>query len=440
MRDDVVRLFEYINKEGISAVDKVLSKEVVWGAIFPGKRYDDAFMRQVMYFLLRAIEDYLVFSSISANRVVYQHMLTSIYRQRKLEKSYRQSQRMSGEYLEQLPLRNSFYLQHRFQVEHEEYNYQIGISQNALVNLQESSDAFETWFLSEKLKLSCEMQAHQAIYQKVVYRDDLLESVLDYASRRNFLESPAVAVFYYANMAVRNPEEEMYFDALERLILDESKHFTAPECRQLYLVALNYCIQKVNQQRQDFARRAFDLYVRGLNTGILLENNLVSRYTFGNAVGAALRIKEFRWAEQFVQDYAHYLDERERKSIVNFNMARVYYATSDYTRAQKLLMQFEYNDLLLNIIAKTMLLKIYFEQSEFDAFESLLESLRIYLQRKEALDNNRKQAFKNMISLMKKLLKMSPISRVQRDKLRELVTSTQPLMERDWLLQQLEVR
>jgi Lon protease-like protein len=103
-------------------------------------------------------------------------------------------------------------------------------------------------------------------------------------------------------------------------------------------------------------------------------------------------------------------------------------------------MQFEYNDLLLNIIAKTMLLKIYFEQSEFDAFESLLESLRIYLQRKEALDNNRKQAFKNMISLMKKLLKMSPISRVQRDKLRELVTSTQPLMERDWLLQQLEVR
>ncbi|MCY7330730.1 MAG: hypothetical protein LH618_19415, partial [Saprospiraceae bacterium] len=115
----------------------------------------------------------------------------------------------------------------------------------------------------------------------------------------------------------------------------------------------------------------------------------------------------------------------------------VYFEKGDYNKAQQLLTQFEYDDMLLNIIAKTMLLKIYHEQDEQDAFESLLESMRIYLQRKEALDPARKMAYKNMISLMKKLMHLNPYSKVQKDKLRELVGATNPLMERDWLLRQL---
>jgi Lon protease-like protein len=94
----------------------------------------------------------------------------------------------------------------------------------------------------------------------------------------------------------------------------------------------------------------------------------------------------------------------------------------------------------LNIIAKTMLLKIYYEQSELDAFESLLESMRIYLQRKEALNPAYKTAFKNMISLMKRLLNMNPYSKAQKAKLRELIVATNPLMERDWLLKQVDGR
>ncbi|MEO6037189.1 MAG: hypothetical protein ABIQ93_02170, partial [Saprospiraceae bacterium] len=123
--------------------------------------------------------------------------------------------------------------------------------------------------------------------------------------------------------------------------------------------------------------------------------------------------------------------------IVNFNLSRIYFERGNYDQAQELLTQFEYDDMLLNIIAKTMLLKIYYEQDEPDAFESLLESMRIYLQRKEALDPARKLAYKNMISLMKKLMHLNPYSKVQKEKLRELTNNTNPLMERDWLLRQL---
>jgi tetratricopeptide (TPR) repeat protein len=214
--------------------------------------------------------------------------------------------------------------------------------------------------------------------------------------------------------------------------------FQHSEIRTLYLAALNYCVSKINQGRQDFARRAFALYRKGLETHILLEKDTVSRYTFGNAVGAALRNQEYAWAEKFIGDFQHHLDEKERNSIVNFNLSRVYFERGDYDKAQSLLTQFEYDDMLFNIIAKTMLLKIYHEQEELDAFESLLESMRTYLQRKEALDPARKAAYKNMISLMKKLLHLNIFSKVQREKFHELVTKTNPLAEREWLLKQIE--
>ena len=435
-RQDVVRLFDHLVKS-LTLPERRLDKEQVWSAIFPNQAYDDAFMRQVMYFLLKALEEYLVFIDHTSDRVRYQITLARIYRQRKLEKSYKQAYRLASDHLDNQPLRNDYYLLHKFFLEQEEYEYKMSITQNASVNLQETADALEKWFLGERLKVSKDMLAHHRIYQTITYDHGLLDQVLTYTEERKLLEEPAIAVKYYTYMALTHPNEEVYFDRLENLIHHEMDHFHHSETRTLYLAALNYCTAKVNQGVLDYCRRALKFYRSGLDKEILLENKIITRYTFGNAVAFAIKIGEFDWAEQFIERFQIFLEEKQRNSIVNFNLSRVYFEKGDYNQAQQLLTQFEYDDMLLNIIAKTMLLKIYYEQDELDAFESLLESMRIYLQRKEALDPTRKAAYKNMISLMKKLMHLNPYSKVQKEKLLELVHASNPLMERDWLLRQL---
>ncbi len=435
-RQDVVRLFDYLIKV-LTAPDYEVEKEQAWLAIFPAQAYDDAYMRQVMYFLLKALEEYLVFTDQASDRVRYQITLSRIYRQRKLEKSYKQAYRLASDNLNNQPLRNDYYLLHKFFLEQEEYEYKMSITQNASVNLQETADALEKWFLGERLKVSKDMFAHHRIYQTINYDHGLLDQVLAYTKERNLLDEPAIAVNYYTYMAFTHPNEEVYFDRLENLIHHEMEHFHHSETRTLYLAALNYCTAKVNQGNVDYCRRALKLYRSGMDKEILLENNIITRYTFGNAVAFAVKIGEFDWAEQFIERFQSFLEEKQRNSIVNFNLSRVYFEKGDYNQAQQLLTQFEYDDMLLNIIAKTMLLKIYFEQDELDAFESLLESMRIYLQRKEALDPTRKLSYKNMLSLMKKLMHINPYSKAQKEKLRELVVAANPIMERDWLLRQL---
>ncbi len=435
-RQDVVKLFDYLTKN-LPLGDEYIEKARVWAGIFKGEPYDDAFIRQVMYFLLKALEEYLVFSEISKDKVQYQITMTRIYRQRKMDKSYRQALRIGKDLLESQPLRDNRYLRNRFMFE-QDYGQQANIIRNASANLQETSSALERWFFAEKLHIAYAMKAHQSVYKTAHYEEGILEEVLNHCRAQNLLEEPAIAVYYYAYMVIANPAEEKYYFQFEDLIQQSTHLFDPSEMRTLYVAAINYCVPKVNQGRQEFARRAFDLYRKGLEAGYLMENNQLSRYTFGNAVGAAIRNKEFAWAEQFIDNFQQYLHEKESNSIVNFNLSRLYFEKGDYGKAQQMLTQFEYDDMLLNIIAKTMLLKIYYERSDLDAFESLVESLRIYLQRKEALDPARKASYKNLVSLMKKLLHLNMYSRSQKEKFRELVLATNPLSERDWFLKQLD--
>jgi len=435
-RQDVIKLFEFLVKS-LPNADEGTEKERAWKSVFPSQPYDDAFLRQVMYFLLKAIEEYLVFVDVAKDRVQYQLALSRIYRERKLEKSYKQAYRIGRESLEGQPLRDNYYLRNQFLFE-QDYSQLTNVVQNASANLQETADSLEKWFLAEKIHIAYAMLAHRSVYKTASYDDGMLVDILKYCQEKSLLEEPAIAVYYYAYMITTNPDEEDYFDQFEHLIKSINIHFNPSEMRTLYVAALNYCVAKVNRGKSSFATRLFNLYRAGLEPGYLLENGLVSRYTFGNAVGAALRNKEFGWAEKFIEDFQHHLDEKERNSIVNFNQSRVYFEKGEYAQAQKLLMQFEYDDVHLNIIAKTMLLKIYFETDEFDAFESLLESLRTYLQRKAALDATRKASYKNMISLMKKLLQLNIFSRAQKESFRELVQQTNPLAERDWFMKQLD--
>ncbi|MEM1124462.1 MAG: hypothetical protein AAGJ18_28755, partial [Bacteroidota bacterium] len=81
-------------------------------------------------------------------------------------------------------------------------------------------------------------------------------------------------------------------------------------------------------------------------------------------------------------------------------------------------------------------LKIYYETDEFKVLESLLESMRAYIQRKKVI-GYQKALYKNMVRYTKKLLKVNPYSKAQKEKLRAEIEAAKPLTEKAWLLKQL---
>jgi len=435
-REDVIILFDYLMEEGRLDNAAELDKTVVFPLIFPDEEFDDAKMRQVMHFLLKSTEEFLTYQELTENEVQSHLALSKVYRKRKLNKLFKKNIRTLEKLQKKAPFRNRDYFDQEYLIQQENYAYLSAFKRISL-NLQEVSDTLDLTFLTDKLRQSVFMLSHQTVY-KNEYEIGLLDEVLAYVeSKQELLDIPAIAMYYFGYKALTNREEEHYFNQLKSQLIEKAHFFPHSEIRDIYLMAINYCIGRMNAGEAAFIREAFELYQIGYERKILIENEQVSRVTFLNSITIALRLGEFTWVEQFIENFQHYLEERYRESFVRFSLARLNFERKNYDEAMQLLVQVEFDDILFNLNARTMLLKMYYEQDEFDALDSLLGSTNTYLQRKKVMGYH-KSNYKNIIRFTKKLTRINPFEKTEREKLQQQIEEANPLTEKRWLLEQLQ--
>ncbi len=436
-RQDVSDLYEYLMAGQHLFSEKQLEKERVFQAVYPDKTYSDAEMRQVMHFLLKAVENFLVYNELLRDEVRAQTMLAKVYRQRKLPKQFQKTLDGGWATLRQQPHRNHQHFENEYLLQYEQFNHLSTLGRTVPLNLQELSDSNDISFIINKLQVGCIMLSHQKVF-KTNYTLGLLEPSLAYVDKHpTLLENPAIAIYYYTFKASTDSTKEEYFHALKERIKLHGDFFPLPEIRSIYLFAINYCIGKMNRGEFHYVREAFDLYKQGLSKDIFLENGQLSRFTFTNIVPIGLQLKEFDWVRSFIEKYQHFLDEKHRESFVQFSMAQLNFETKNYKEAMQLISRFDYDDILIMLVAKTMLLKMYYELDEFSALDSLIGSMKTYLQRKKVMGYH-KDNYKNIIQYTHKMLKMAHYDKEQIQKLKQEIEATNPLTERKWLLAQLD--
>lgn len=436
-REDVVALFDYLTAGNHLFSEKHLAKPKAFKAVCPDRTFRDAEMRQVIHFLFRCVEEFLVYRELRSDEVRTQAALAKVYRQRQLAKLFNRTMDAGRKIQAQQTTRNSQYYENEVILQYEEYSYLSGLGRNVPLNLQEVSDANDVAFLANKLRLGCIMLSHQAVFKTEYDMGVLPEVVQKIEKEKLHLDVPAVAIYYYGFKAISLPEEELFYQKLKEEILKNGDFFPKSETRVIFLMAINYCIQKTNAGKREYFREAFELYQTGMKKELFLENGVLSRFTFGNSISIALNLKEFGWVEKQIAENSAKLERKYRENFVRFYQARLHFERKEYDEAMLLLAQSEYDDILMNLHAKTMLVKMYYELDEDNALDSLLSSMRTYVQRKKVLGYH-KANYKNIISLTKKLFRVNPFDRGQIEKLREEVENTSPLTERKWLLEQLE--
>ena len=436
-RQDVRDLFEYLAKNIENDNEKALAKERIFKKLFPKEEYDDPRFRQTIHFLAKAVEDFLIYQEMTADEVRATTSLASVFRKRGLEKLFNKTIKNAKDLHEKSPFRNAGFQQHEFNIQLEEYAAKENKKRTAEMNLQELTNALDVTFIANKLKYSYLMQAHKTVY-KTDYDFGTLESILLYVRETPLMKIPAISIYYHGLMAQLKKEEEQHFENLKNEIFKNIQLFPQSEARDIYLMAINYLIGKINSGSATAYRELFELYKHGLQTNVFIESGIISRFTFMNIVNLGLKLNEYEWIESFIEKHKSNLSTAHRENIVHFCFANLAYTKKDYSKAMQLLNQAEFNDTLMNLNAKNMLVKMLYEENEFDTLESLLSSMRTYLTRKKVMGYH-KGFITNFIKLTQKLLKVQPYNKPQIAKLRTEIEQAKPMAstERDWLLTQL---
>jgi hypothetical protein len=436
-RSDVAQLYEYLSAPGRLEDDKGLEKERIFKKLYPKEAYNDAQMRQVIHFLRETLEKYFIFKKSEEDEILAQIYLTQSYRERKLSKLQERAMRDLIEQGQNLSFLNGETLEQLFLIEKEK-SIQLSDKMRAeTLNYQEMSDLAEMAFIARKLKLACLMLSHQRIYKKN-YDLGLLEPILAYLqSKPEVLKTPFINIYYHIYNLYRSPQEEGHFYEVKQNLISYDHAFSENEKLDLYSIAINYCISRMNTGQQIFTREAFELYRRGLELRVLVESHTLSHLNFRNIVAIGTTLKEFEWVSSFIEEYQDYLAPEYKENFVQFAEAKLAFEKRDYNQAQRLLIHFDIDDMLINLSAKSMLIRIYYEEGELTTLESLLESMRTYINRKKSIAYH-KLIYNNLIRFTKKLIRVPPRNKALKERLRKNIEDANPLPERKWLLEQLD--
>jgi hypothetical protein len=98
------------------------------------------------------------------------------------------------------------------------------------------------------------------------------------------------------------------------------------------------------------------------------------------------------------------------------------------------LQEADYKDLINNLIAKTLLLKIYYETDEFDALDAHLQSMQRFISRQRVIGYHRDN-YLNIIRFTRKLTQLKWSDAAEIMSFRNQIDSAAPLTEKDWFFE-----
>ncbi len=431
-RADVRALFQHLQK--CLASGKPPTREKAFAAVFPNRPYDGAQLRLTLHFLTELTRQYLTWNQLEREKGQRELLLAQALRQYGLEHLAQNVLQNAGTDLDKSERHGDPGVQERrFQIRAESLRQTPGGARTQDLNLQDLSDQLEKSFVLRKLKLTCELLSHQAVF-RADYNFGMLDAVLKQVhSDAQLSAAPEVSLYFHCCMALLHPTDATHFRNMKPLLLRVEEIFQPEECRDIMLLALNFCIRKLNDGDEAFAHEGLELYKNALEKGYLFEKGEISRFTFRNVVGMGLKIKAFDWVEQFIANYGERIAPAHRESMVSFNRARLEYSRRRYREAMLLLQKADYNDLLLNLAAKTLLLKIYYEADELRLLDALLDSMTIFLRRKKIIGYH-KQNYQNIVRYCQKLLTLNRLDAVAVQSLRQQIENEEHLTEREWFL------
>jgi hypothetical protein len=439
MRDDVVRLFDYFFEKKEAKRATVFEKEKVFQAIYPGEILDEKKFNYALSFLHQLAQNFLVINELPMEgEAAHQLRLAQSLRRRGLERHFDTALKKAEETLESQPVRNQEYYRLRHLLHTERYESGTRERRTASRSFQDMADAADVFYIATKLRHSCTAMMHKAVSETQL-RLELLDEALAQVERQGLAGVPAVGVWYYGYRALTEADMKPWFALLREAMQLHVGRFPKAEMRDVFTLAVNCCIRQINTQREPqeqafFLRSVFEIYKEGLDNEVFIENGVLSRFTYNNIANAGMGLKAFDWVEAFLTKYKESLEPKHRESAYLFNLASLYFRKPDYERALELLTRADFDDVLHNLDARRMLLRIYYDLGEVSVLDSLLDSFAIFLRRRKDVGYVR-QNYLNLIRLTKKLLQIPASDAAARLRLRKEIEETKGLAEREWLLQ-----
>ena len=434
-RPEMPRLLQYWRKNRAYPPDP----QQIFEAALPGK----PFRKQDYYLLLsrfhKLAEQFLAWQTFQHNDEAHFTYLLKALHQRQQQTIFLRTIKKARDLQKPQDNYTSDSLHYAYQLEREQYDFIDSHDRSKPTNLQAASNLLDAYYFAEKLKQACLAHTRSVINQETYCIGMIAAIEAELIKNPDLLAYPAVKIYHACYQAIVVTGEQRSFQLLRAYIKAYKEGFPRQEIRDLYLLAINYCIRALNFGDIAFAQEALNLYEESLEEGYLLEDGYLPESTFSNMVALALKLELYQWVEIFIHTHSDKLKPAFQVSLPRYASAKLAYELGDSDSVLQLCARVEARQPFLYLGTKTLQLKVLYEQEEWDALDSLLESIRVYLQRHKDVGYHR-QHYLLLIQFTRRLLSIIPGDSQSANELIDEVEMANTFREKTWMMQQIRRR
>lgn len=441
---DVRALTEYLSRIFPQFNERNCRRETIWNAVAPDRPYDFAQLALLFTYTRRLLDDFLMQEQFWRQPDQQNLLLLSELRRRNLFDLYEKKLRQTGS---PTPDDGTAALSRYLLAAEADAYFTRAERRRNDESLQQKANLLDAFYLAEKLRDACEMQVRRHIL-KVDYSSRLLDAVLREVGDNitEYAHDPAIFLYYHIyRMLSRDEESQRYFEALEAL-RQRQEVFDKTRLSELYNYFQNYCIRRINLGDERFLEEIFKLYLILIEQELLYEDGLLSEWHYKNIITTGIRLRRLPWVRAFIESQKERLPPDARDNAYRFNLAAYHHAAGEYDAVLQLLLQVEYSDVRYSLGAKALLLRTYYELHEWEALDSLVGSMRQYLQRNRLLADFNRNGYHNLFRFTRRAAAIRSQSAYLSDekyhseleRLRRELSLAGEIFNKSWLMEKVE--
>lgn len=439
VHEDTIRFFSLLQTHYPNFSSKDLDKKALYHQLYPNTAYDEKKLYDLSKYLLRLLENFMIDQKLQqAHQPYLKQIFLEVLVDRQLEKYIPAKVKTNAEELKSSPFRDSEFYYASFQ--HKDFESWFALAQDNR-SISASHEApmkeLDKYYIIQKLKYACAILNRQQM-SVVDEKIELIDAIIQYCEEQAEQLDFSIQIYYQSLMTLKYGDDETYFYLLKDLIKQHLGLLPTDEQSTLFALAINYCTRKYRRGNMQFLQEMFELYQQMLKYNLLFTDPVSAGIYYKNLVTLGIKLQQYSWTENFIQEYRAKLKEDSREGIYAYSMANLLFAQSAYKKAMKLLQKVEFIDPYYRLFYNMLLMKVYYECGEIESLLSLCDTFAAYIRRNKSLSQNNQIAYNNMARFLRKMIKAKDSNLKQYPKIKKQLENCKLLVERNWINEKME--
>ncbi|MEO8666752.1 MAG: hypothetical protein ABI462_14770 [Ignavibacteria bacterium] len=399
-------LFEIYKKYYPDFENPNFTKERVFKKLFPGKKYNDEIFRNLNSVLLNFAEDFLAYMNYCGNSIRVKRHLLSEFNRRKILGLFTKNFEEGKKKLDSSGQKDLNYFYNRYELYQQKDTYNSIINKFSKEDISIAEKNFLIFFVIKILELQ-----NYILYQSNVlgldnslYLGDTFIEIIMKKIPDEIVQLPQVQI-YYNGLRLEQTGKEQYYIILKKLLIESGSLLNKDELYNKYLYLINYIKKTYSTKEVKTNAELIHLRKEIIEKNLLMENTIKNMF-FLNLVKSGLKVKEYEWIFNFINNYRTFLIPKYKDSTVNLALALYYFEKREFNKSLSHASLVKYEDNFYNLQVKNLSAKIYFEMNDITSLVNFISSYRMYLSKNRTIVKKEIQSHNLFINFLSKLVRI----------------------------------